>query len=147
MGPPNQYEIILPTDVLFDFDKDELRPDSAPLLAKLQAHFETHDADQLHVKGHTDAKGDEAYNLKLSQRRALAVCKWLKSNTDEDFTNCIGLGEGEPVVSNTRPDGADDPVGRQRNRRVEIAVIAYPDVNAMLDRAKRQADAAKANLP
>lgn len=147
VGPRNQYNIVLPTDVLFDFDKDQLRPDAGPLLAKLKAHFATHDADQLHVIGHTDAKGDDVYNFKLSQRRALAVCQWLKANTDESFTNCIGKGEGEPVAPNTAPGGADDPVGRQKNRRVNIAVIAYPDVNAMMNKAQGQADAALATLP
>lgn len=80
----------------------------------------------MRVDGHTDAKGDDAYNQALSERRAAAVKAWLAGNAriPADHMGTRGYGETRPVAPNARPDGADDPAGRQRNRRVEIAVAA-----------------------
>jgi len=138
VGSETQYDIVLPSDVLFDFDEAALRPEAEPLLAKVKAHLDARGSDQLHVRGYTDAKGDDAYNLTLSQNRAAAVCRWLKSK-GETFTNCMGLGERDPVAPNARPDGSDDPAGRQLNRRVTISVVKYPDAKAMIEKARRQA--------
>lgn len=146
VGTDNQYDIILPTDVLFDFDKAVLRPEADALLAKVKARLDQHGSDQIHVRGYTDAKGSDPYNLTLSINRATAVCRWLKAN-GHGFTNCIGRGEADPVAPNTNPDGSDNPLGRQQNRRVTISVIKYPDVNAMLAKARSQAQAAKDSLP
>lgn len=145
VGTENQYDIVLPTDILFDFDRAELRPEAEPMLGKVKAHLDANGADQLHVKGHTDAKGDDQYNFRLSMRRAAAVCDWLKAR-GQRLTNCIGRGEQEPVAPNAAPDGTDDPAGRQQNRRVAISVIKYPDVNAMMEEAKRQAREGTAGL-
>lgn len=138
VGSETQYDIVLPTDVLFDFDRAELRAEAEPLLTKVKAHLDANGADQLHVKGHTDSKGDDQYNFRLSMRRAAAVCDWLKAR-GQRFTNCIGRGEQEPVAPNAGPDGSDDPLGRQLNRRVAVSVVKYPDVNAMMRRAREQA--------
>ena len=76
------------------------------------------------IEGHTDAKGSETYNQKLSERRAESVKNWLVAREglrDVSFTT-RGLGATKPVASNRKPDGNDDPEGRQKNRRVEIVV-------------------------
>lgn len=142
VGSDNQYDIVLPTDVLFDFDKSELRAGATPLLEQVKAHLDANGSDQLHVRGYTDAKGDDQYNYRLSMRRAAAVCNWLKAR-GETFTNCIGRGENEPVAPNANADGSDNPLGRQQNRRVTISVIKYPDAKAMLEKAKAQAAGAR----
>jgi outer membrane protein OmpA-like peptidoglycan-associated protein len=147
VGDENLYDIILPADVLFDFDQSELRPDAEPLLALLKEHFATHRSDQVHVHGHTDNEGTDEYNLALSQKRAVTVCTWLKEEAGVDFTNCIGHGEAEPLVPNENADGSDNPVNRQLNRRVTVTVVAYPDTNQMLDDAQRQAQDALDSLP
>lgn len=141
-GSDTQYDILLPTDFLFDFDEDKLRPEAAPLLDKLKAHFATHKTSQVHVVGHTDSKGDNAYNHKLSQRRAIAVQGWLKANTGV-YAMALGRGEEEPVAANENPDGSDNPQGRQLNRRVVIRVVAYPDAAKMMNEAKSQAGSAE----
>lgn len=143
-GGDTIYDIILPTDVLFDFDRSELRPEAADTLAKVKQHLEANKVTQLHVKGHTDSKGEERYNLVLSQKRAVAVCDWLKREVPSvrGLTNCMGFGEREPLAPNENPDGGDNPLNRQKNRRVVLAVVAAPDVNAMI--AKAQAQAAEA---
>ncbi|GAB3950275.1 hypothetical protein GCM10028805_27990 [Spirosoma harenae] len=137
-GSENQYDILLPTDILFDFDKSTLRPEGLALLQKVKQHFATHGVDQLHVWGHTDSKGDDQYNFKLSQRRAVAVADWLKKNIKtKGLIMAVGRGEQESLVPNTKPDGTDSPENRQKNRRVTLSVVKYPDVNKMMNKAKK----------
>lgn len=143
VGDEARYDIILPADVLFDFDKSQLRADAALMLEKLKAHFAAHKASQVHVRGHTDSKGTPEYNYTLSQNRAAAVCRFLREHAGLTFTNCIGRGEDEPLVPNENADGSDNPKNRQLNRRVTVSVVFYPDTKAMLEKAKRDADAAR----
>jgi photosystem I P700 chlorophyll a apoprotein A2 len=83
-----------------------------------------HPGAPVRIEGHTDAKGGDAYNQGLSERRAESVKAWLVSNAGIDGTTVTtrGLGETQPIAPNAKPDGTDDPEGRQRNRRVEITV-------------------------
>lgn len=143
VGAPDRYDIELPTDVLFDFDKSKLRTEAAPLLDKVKAHFASHRSSQVLVWGHTDSKGSHSYNFTLSQKRAKAVCDWMRREVGGRFQSCIGRGEQEPVVPNENPDGSDNPVNRQLNRRVTISVVVYPDANDMLGKAKRDAGSAR----
>lgn len=120
----------LGADVLFDFDKFALRPEADPILRKLveQVRAEVPNRVRYMVEGHTDAKGTDVYNLGLSNRRARSVRDWFVKQgvvTSRDITT-IGLGEGNPVAPNEKPDGSDDPEGRQKNRRVEILVTPMP---------------------
>jgi hypothetical protein len=65
-----------------------------------------------------------AYNMKLSLERADAVKKWLVENAGikPSRITTTGWGETKPVAPNTKPDGSDDPVGKQKNRRVELTL-------------------------
>jgi outer membrane protein OmpA-like peptidoglycan-associated protein len=76
------------------------------------------------IEGHTDAKGSDAYNQKLSERRAQSVRQWLvqKEGVDGSKMAPQGFGARKPVAPNNKPDGSDDPEGRQKNRRVEIVL-------------------------
>lgn len=110
-------------DALFEFDKATLTPDAeetlnalVPLLAKAGKHPAT-------IEGHTDAKGTDAYNQTLSEKRAQTVKDWLVAHGALPATTPIqGWGKRKPVAPNTKPDGSDDPAGRQKNRRVEVVV-------------------------
>lgn len=116
----------LGADVLFDFDRYELRPEAGPILRKLVAQVrERVPRARWQVEGHTDAKGSDAYNDRLSQRRAEAVRRWLTREGGVPAADILTLGFGErrPVAPNTHPDGRDNPEGRQLNRRVEILVM------------------------
>lgn len=145
LGDEFRYDMLLPADILFDFDKAELRPDAEPLLQKVKAHFTTHETNQVHVWGHTDSKGTNEYNHLLSQRRAKAVCDWLEREVG-GFNMCLGRGEEEPLLPNENPDGTDNPLNRQLNRRVTLSVVLYPDANKMMEEAKKEADAALEGL-
>lgn len=144
-GTETNYTLNLPTDILFDFDKATLRPEAEPMMRDVLADLEGKSVLALQVFGHTDAKGDEAYNMKLSLRRAGAVCDYLKK-AGKQYTLCLGRGEQEPVAPNANPDGSDNPNGRQMNRRVEIKVALRPDVDAMMRKAKDQSRGAKGTL-
>ena len=70
------------------------------------------------LEGHTDSKGDDAYNQRLSERRAESVRRWLaeKERVDGAKLTARGFGESRPVASN------DTDAGRQKNRRVEVVI-------------------------
>ena len=114
--------IALSADVLFDFDRADLRPEAKPSLDKVVAVLRSYSKSTARIEGHTDSKGDDAYNRKLSERRAESVRKWLAANGASLRMSTRGWGEKKPVAPNAKPDGKDDPEGRQKNRRVEITV-------------------------
>ncbi len=115
----------LSADILFDFDKATLRPKAATALKAMSADVRRRFSDPLFVvDGYTDSKGSDAYNMKLSVRRADAVKAFLteKEAFSSDAVETEGRGEANPVAPNETPSGEDDPEGRQKNRRVEILV-------------------------
>lgn len=119
--PEQAISIDLPADVLFDFDKAELRADAASSLDKAAELIKSYAAAPLTVLGHSDGKGTDAYNDALSLRRADAVARALQRQTQRQ-ARVEGRGKREPIASNTMPDGRDDPQGRQLNRRVQILI-------------------------
>ncbi len=119
-----QIVVSLPGDVLFDFDKADLRADAQPMLARMAELLTAFHAAPVVVSGHTDAMGSDAYNQGLSERRAATVSAWLQQRgIRSQRIRAEGLGESRPAAPNTRADGSDDPDGRQRNRRVEFTIL------------------------
>ena len=117
--------LALPADTLFDFDKAEVLPGAEANLSTL-AELIGKTEGPVQLIGHTDAKGDDAYNKALSERRAAAVQAWLQAHGVADGRlQAQGRGASEPVAPNQRPDGRDNPDGRAKNRRVE-AIIPKP---------------------
>lgn len=115
--------VALPGDVLFDFDKSDIRADAEPVLAQLIKVLINYSSPEVEISGHTDAKGSDDYNQALSERRAVSVSTYLSDHgVDEDNLVTIGKGEAEPVAPNEQADGSDDPEGRQKNRRVEFVI-------------------------
>jgi photosystem I P700 chlorophyll a apoprotein A2 len=116
--------IELSADVLFDFDKADLKPAAVDSLSKVAAVLKGMPAAPATVDGHTDGKGNADYNQKLSERRANSVKDWLvkQGGIPAARLTARGFGMTHPIAPNTRPDGSDDPEGRQQNRRVEIRV-------------------------
>ena len=117
-----EIKINLAADVLFDFDKWELRPEAGPALDKLVAVLQAYPKAAVLIEGHTDGKGNDQYNQKLSERRAESVRGWLAAQGVGAAMSTRGWGKSRPVAPNTKPSGADDPEGRQKNRRVEITL-------------------------
>ena len=111
-------------DVLFEFDRADLT-DSANQKIAAVAEIVVRLAPErnLSVEGHTDAVGDDEYNLELSLRRAIAVSDALQAGgVAKERLRTAGLGERFPVAANRTPDGHDDPAGRAQNRRVEVVI-------------------------
>ena len=113
-----EVRVELPADVLFDFDKADIRPDAADALGKLAAIIAAYPSGRVELSGHTDDKGGDAYNQRLSERRAAAVKTWLVERHALDGAKIATRGEGEarPVADNRTDEG------RQRNRRVEALI-------------------------
>jgi len=101
-------------DVNFDFDKATLRPTAAAKIDKAVAYVKETEGE-FELKGYADSIGSEAYNLKLSQRRADAVRNaMIKQGAPADRITAKGYGEASPAASNSTK------AGRAQNRRVEL---------------------------
>lgn len=103
--------------IYFDLDSDVLKPESEDTLNEVLAWMQAHPDRSVDFAGHTDAQGDDSYNLGLSERRAGAVVAWLASRgIATDRMGSQGFGESQPVADNS------SPAGRALNRRVEVAL-------------------------
>jgi outer membrane protein OmpA-like peptidoglycan-associated protein len=118
-----ERRVAVVADALFDFDKSSLRNDAVETLAALGPEIAKSGKHPMVVEGHTDAIGTDAYNQRLSEQRALAVRDWLaRQGFIPAGTATRGFGKTRPVAPNQTADGRDDPEGRQKNRRVELAI-------------------------
>lgn len=117
-----ETRIELPADILFDFDKADIRPVAESALKQVGNLIRTGARGAVRIEGHTDSKGSPVYNEKLSQRRSASVQKWLvdREGLIQVQFQIKGFGASRPIAPNAKPDGSDDPDGRQKNRRVEI---------------------------
>src|SRR3546814_6038230 len=75
----------------------------------------------IRVIGHTDSKGDDAYNQTLSEARANRVADWLREQVGVRQRELLVSGQGEaaPIAPNENAAGGDNPAGRAKNRRSE----------------------------
>jgi outer membrane protein OmpA-like peptidoglycan-associated protein len=117
---PRATRLTVRNDVLFDFDKAELRPEAAEALGRVAEIIRQRRPRGVRIVGHTDSMGSDSYNQGLSERRAQSVERWLASNGGGlPPMQAEGRGEQEPVAPNEQ-GGRDNPEGRQQNRRVEV---------------------------
>lgn len=107
--------LVLPSDITFAFDKSEIQPRFRPVLNSIARTLNAYPSTYVDVTGHADAIGTDAYNQRLSERRADAVSAYLRQRGAVSARlHAEGRGEQDPVASN-----ATIP-GRAANRRVEI---------------------------
>lgn len=112
-----EITIRLPGSILFDFDSAELRADAERTLEELAQLLVAYAPRPVRVEGHTDSIASDAYNLKLSEKRALAVVQWLvQHGVTANRLQSAGLGESQPSADNATA------AGRQQNRRVEVII-------------------------
>lgn len=106
-------------NIFFDYDKATLRSESVSELNRLKRIMNDNPTMKLEIGGHTDSKGADSYNLKLSRSRAESVVNYLiEKGIPADKLTYKGYGETDPVASN------DTEEGRQENRRVEFKVLS-----------------------
>jgi outer membrane protein OmpA-like peptidoglycan-associated protein len=113
-----RIRIVLDAAILFDFDKYTLKPSAMSALAQIKGSIiDKHPGARLIVEGHTDDRGAQAYNLRLSAKRAQSVAAWLKQHgIPPSRVQTAGYGKSRPRFPNTTE------ASRARNRRVEIIV-------------------------
>jgi outer membrane protein OmpA-like peptidoglycan-associated protein len=103
------------SEASFDFDRYEVKPEFKPTLNKVADVLANTPGQRIRVVGHTDSYGSEAYNQRLSERRALATGDYLISQgVASAQLQTEGRGESEPRADNATA------AGRAQNRRVEI---------------------------
>jgi outer membrane protein OmpA-like peptidoglycan-associated protein len=118
-------QVTFDSGLLFDFDSDVLKPAARDNLSSLAASLDKYPGTDLLIVGHTDSKGTDGYNLTLSERRAAAAANYLASQgVTRTRLRSAGKGEIEPVGSN------DTEAGREKNRRVEVAIFANDALKA-----------------
>lgn len=121
---PKELRLTLAADILFDFDRSTIRADAKAALDRVAEIIRSKSQGTVRIEGFTDSKGAADYNLRLSNARAESVAHWMVEQerlSGGEFTT-HGLGATRFVAPNTKPDGGDDPTGRQKNRRVEIII-------------------------
>lgn len=115
---PTSEKVTFQADALFDFDKSVLKPEGKAKIDDLASKLQSVNLEVIIAIGHTDSVGTDAYNQKLSERRANAVKAYMASKGIDGkriFTE--GKGEKQPVADNKTD------AGRAQNRRVEIEVV------------------------
>ncbi|MEN9759139.1 MAG: hypothetical protein RL676_288 [Pseudomonadota bacterium] len=119
-APPKPVveKVTLKGDTLFDFDKSIVKPEGKQVLDRLADQAKDLQLEVIIAIGHADATGTDAYNQKLSERRAAAVKAYLVSKgVAANKITTEGKGEKMPVADNKTREG------RAKNRRVEVEVI------------------------
>lgn len=106
------------TATLFDFDKDQLRPEGQQKLDQVISQIKSGEqVGRIEVVGRADSTGPTTYNQGLSERRAASVKQYMaESGIDPNLIETRGLGETRPIASNVTPEG------RQLNRRVDVEI-------------------------
>jgi outer membrane protein OmpA-like peptidoglycan-associated protein/tetratricopeptide (TPR) repeat protein len=124
--------------IYFAFDKSNLTKKSRTDLDSVAIILLENEDYTVDVTGHTDSKGEMAYNMRLGKRRAQSAANYLeKKGVTVDRMSLISKGETQPLLPNENPDGSDNPENRAVNRRVEFFLhsndpdleikIVYPD--------------------
>ena len=108
----------MPGDITFATNSADLNANFYDILNSVSTVLAEFDQTVIEVAGHTDSRGEIAYNQQLSERRAQSVVAYLGTRSVRvDRMIPIGAGETRPVATN------DTDVGRQQNRRVELTLV------------------------
>jgi OOP family OmpA-OmpF porin len=115
---PVAEKVTFAADVFFDFDKSVIKPEGKSKLDDLSSKLKGINLEVVIAIGHADSIGSDAYNQRLSVRRAESVKAYLVSRgVESNRVYTEGKGEKQPVADNKSREG------RAKNRRVEIEVI------------------------
>jgi peptidoglycan-associated lipoprotein len=117
-------KIFVLENIYYNFARAEIREDAAKELDKLVQLLTDNPEIKIELGSHTDSIDTESYNLELSQRRAESAVRYIvQHGIAPDRLVAKGYGESKPIARNTNPDGTDNPVGRQKNRRTEFKIL------------------------
>jgi OOP family OmpA-OmpF porin len=122
LPPPTQIPeaIALEVDTLFYFDSTELTSEGRQAVDEVATQLkDVERIERVSIDGYTDSTGPEAYNLRLSERRADAIRDELvRMGVNPTMMQIRGHGEADPVASNRTPEG------RKQNRRAVVSITA-----------------------
>lgn len=129
-----EYYVI--KNINFDFNSTELKREAQLELERLYGLMERYPELSIEVTGHTDSHGTPVYNLELSRKRADSVIEYLvaKGIDPERFVS-RGAGETENIAANIKPDGSDNPEGRQLNRNATIKILKSDNPDLVIEPA------------
>lgn len=114
----------MPSNITFDFDSYQLKTEFKPVLNSVVLVLNEYVSTLITIEGHTDSKGSNEYNQKLSENRALSVSNYLISkDVKKQRLAAVGKGELEPVADNNTKNG------RALNRRVELTLEPIVEQN------------------
>lgn len=122
-------------NVRYQYDRSEVEEESKSVLDTTVYKLMIDNPEIIvEIMAHTDSKGTDAYNFKLSQKRAESVVKYLTGKgIDPRRLIAKGYGETQPIAPNEKPDGSDNPDGRARNRRTDFKVVGVMDAELIID--------------
>ena len=116
------FKVLQLNPIYFDYDKSDIRPDAAEELAKVVAVLKEYPKMRIDVRSHTDSRGSDAYNLKLSQRRAQSTAEWITAQ-GIDRSRITYRGYGETQLVNKCKNGVKcSDAEHEENRRSEFIV-------------------------
>jgi outer membrane protein OmpA-like peptidoglycan-associated protein len=131
-------KIFVLENIYFGYDSADIRKDAARELDKLVVLLNDNTDLRIEMGSHTDSVASEAYNIELSQRRAESTVNYLiRKGIDPARLVAKGYGESKPIARNTNPDGTDNPIGRQRNRRTEFKIL---EIGALIKKTDEDDD-------
>ena len=122
-------------NVKYEFDRSNVEESSKAILDTTVLKLMVNNPELvIEIQSHTDNKGSDSYNMKLSQKRAESVVQYLISKgIDAKRLKAQGYGETKPIAPNTNADGSDNPAGRARNRRTDFKIIGVLDAEIIND--------------
>lgn len=130
--PDNRLKLDIPTDISFDTNRSDIKPNFRPILDKFAATLVENPYSKVSIIGHTDSTGSDAINNPLSVNRAAQTREYLAARgVASNRISIDGRGSREPVASN------DTDANRSRNRRVEI-FVAEPQATAQAPQPGQQ---------
>lgn len=119
-------------NIYYDFDKWNIRPDAAAELDKLKTILKDNQHVIVELGSHTDARGNDDYNLKLSEKRAKAATEYLATTEGIDLERLKAKGYGEEQLVNRCTNGVNcTEKEHQRNRRTALKIIGTIDVDPL----------------
>lgn len=117
-------------NVYFAFDKSDIRDMYAVEMDSVITLLNKYPNAKLQINGHTDNKGSDEYNKRLSDRRTKeARAYFVEKGIKGDRIMTKGYGESSPIAANENPDGSDNEAGRAKNRRVEFKLVSEGDAD------------------
>ncbi|TAH18300.1 MAG: OmpA family protein [Cytophagales bacterium] len=124
-------KVTLGSGILFDVGKSDLKTQVRENLKKVSETLKEYKDTEILITGHTDSDGSDELNLKLSERRASAVANYLVGlGVNPNRLKMQGLGETQPIAENS------SAAGKQKNRRVEMAIYANEDLKKKAQEGK-----------